>query len=135
MDTDETQDILLFQQYQNQLELISQQVALLDNLILEYERAKETIQEIVNVEKDKEILIPVGGDTFVFGSLKDKTKVITGVGGNVSIEKKITNAVPSLQKKIDDFRKEEERLIHLAQEIQGKIEVLTQKINKRKGEK
>ena len=135
MDTDETHDLLLFQQYQSQLELISQQVALLDNLILEYERAKETLQEIGNAEKDKEILIPVGGDTFVFGVLKDKTNIITGIGGTVSIEKKITNAVPSLQKKIDDFRKEEERLVNLAQEIQGKTEALTQKIKERRGEK
>jgi len=135
MDTDENQDILLFQQYQNQLELISQQVSLLDNLILEYERAKETLQEIGNAEKDKEILIPVGGDTFVFGSLKDKTTVITGIGGNICMEKKIITAVPTLQKKIDDFRKEEERLVNLAQDIQGKTEVLTQKIKERKGEK
>ncbi|GEM_PF-5106943 len=135
MDKDETQDILLFQQYQNQLELISQQVTLIDNLILEYERAKETLQEIGNTEKDKEILIPVGGDTFVFGALKDKTKVITGIGGNVSIEKRITNAVPALQKKIEDFRKEEDKLVNLVQEIQGKTEVLTQKIKERRGEK
>ena len=54
MDKDETPDILLFQQYQNQLELISQQVTLIDNLILEYERAKETLQEIDIAEKDKE---------------------------------------------------------------------------------
>jgi len=135
MDKDETQDILLFQQYQNQLELISQQVSLLDNLIVEYERAKETLQEIDIAEKDKEILIPIGGNTFVFGALKDKTKVITGIGGNISIEKKVTNAVPTLQKKIEDFRKEEEKLIHLAQEIQVKTEVLTQKIKEKRGEK
>ena len=135
MDTDETQDILLFQQYQNQLELISQQVGLLDNLILEYERAKETLQEIGNAEKDKEILIPVGGDTFVFGALKDNKKVITGVGGNVSIEKNVNNAIPALQKKIEDFRKEEEKLVNLAQEIQGKTEMLTQKNKGRRGEK
>jgi prefoldin alpha subunit len=135
MDNDETQDILLFQQYQNQLELISQQVSLLDNLILEYERAKETIQEIGNANKDKEILIPVGGDTFVFGALKDNTKVISGIGGNVSIEKQISNAVPALQKKIDDFRKEEEKLVQLAQDIQEKTEALTQKIRQKRGEK
>ena len=135
MDKDETQDILLFQQYQNQLELISKQVSLLDNLIVEYERAKETLQEIDIAEKDKEILIPIGGNTFVFGALKDKTKVITGIGGNISIEKKVTNAVPTLQKKIEDFRKEEEKIIHLAQEIQVKTEVLTQKIKEKRGEK
>jgi len=135
MDKDDTQELLLFQQYQNQLEMISQQVALIDNLILEYERAKETLQEIGNAEKDKELLIPIGGDTFVFGVLKDKTKVITGIGGNVSIEKKITNAVPALEKKIEDFRKEEEKLVNLAQEIQGKTEVLTQKIKEKRGEK
>jgi len=51
------------------------------------------------------------------------------------MEKKIITAVPTLQKKIDDFRKEEERLVNLAQDIQGKTEVLTQKIKERKGEK
>ena len=135
MEKDETHDILLFQQYQNQLELISQQVTLLDNLILEYERAKETLEEISNAEKDKEILIPIGGNTFVFGTLKDKTKVITGIGGNISIEKKINNTLTSLQHKMEEFRKEEEKLVKMAQDIQGKSEMLSQKIREQRGEK
>ncbi len=134
MEKDFSKEILLLQQYQDHIELISQQLSILENLIMEYERAKDTIDEIGSIEKGKEILIPVGGNTFVFGILGNKEKVITGIGGNISIEKKISGAITSLQSQIDTFRKEEENLLKIAQETQQKIDSLSQQI-KNKGEK
>ena len=134
MERDFSKEIALLQQYQDHIELISQQLSILENLIMEYERAKDTIDEIGSIEKGKEILIPVGGNTFVFGILGNKAKVITGIGGNVSIEKKISSAITSLQSQIDTFRKEEENLLKIAQETQQKIDSLSQQI-KNKGEK
>ena len=135
MGKDTSQDISILQQYQNQIELISQQMSLLENLIMEYERAKDTVEEIGNMEQGKEILIPIGGNTFAFGTLKEKNKVITGIGGNISVEKKINTAILSLQNQIDIFRNEEENLLKLAQETQQKIDNISQKIKSGKEEK
>lgn len=120
--------LLLHQQYRKQLEMIGAQVELLESTVGEYGRARDTIEEVGNAREGSEILVPIGGNVFIYSTLKDSSSVITGIGGNVAIEKKVDKAIDIIEKRIEDIRKEEKRLGELAQKLQLKLEEISTKI-------
>ncbi len=123
--------LLLHQQYRKQLEMIGAQVELLESTVGEYGRARDTIEEVGNAREGSEILVPIGGNVFIYSTLKDSSRVITGIGGNVAIEKKVDKAIDIIEKRIEDIRKEEKRLGELAQKLQLKLEEISTKIGEK----
>ncbi len=123
--------LLLHQQYRKQLEMIGAQVELLESTVGEYGRARDTIEEVGNAREGSEILVPIGGNVFIYSTLKDSSRVITGIGGNVAIEKKVDKAIDIIEKRIEDIRKEEKKLGELAQKIQLKLEEISTKIGEK----
>ncbi len=123
--------LLLHQQYRKQLEMIGAQVELLESTVSEYGRARDTIEEVGNAREGSEILVPIGGNVFIYSTLKDSSSVITGIGGNVAIEKKVDKAIDIIEKRIEDIRKEEKRLGELAQKLQLKLEEISTKIGEK----
>ncbi len=123
--------LLLHQQYRKQLEMIGAQVELLESTVGEYGRARDTIEEVGNAREGSEILVPIGGNVFIYSTLKDSSSVITGIGGNVAIEKKVDKAIDIIEKRIEDIRKEEKRLGELAQKLQLKLEEISTKIGEK----
>ena len=123
--------LLLYQQYRKQLEMIGVQVELLESTAGEYGRARDTIEEVGNAREGSEILVPIGGNVFIYSTLKDSSRVITGIGGNVAIEKKVDKAIDIIEKRIEDIRKEEKKLGELAQKIQLKLEEISTKIGEK----
>ncbi len=123
--------LLLHQQYRKQLDMIGDQVELLESTVGEYGRARDTIEEVGNAREGSEILVPIGGNVFIYSTLKDSSSVITGIGGNVAIEKKVDKAIDIIEKRIEDIRKEEKRLGELAQKLQLKLEEISTEIGEK----
>ncbi len=126
--------LLLYQQYRKQLEMIGVQVELLESTAGEYGRARDTIEEVGNAREGSEILVPIGGNVFIYSTLKDSSRVITGIGGNVAIEKKVDKAIDIIEKRIEDIRKEEKKLGELAQKLQLKLEEILKEIGEKYSE-
>ena len=126
--------LLLHQQYRKQLEMIGAQVELLESTAGEYGRARDTIEEVGNAREGSEILVPIGGNVFIYSTLKDSSRVITGIGGNVAIEKKVDKAIDIIEKRIEDIRKEEKKLGELAQKLQLKLEEILKEIGEKYSE-
>ena len=129
MEKEEIQrDMLLLQGYQERMDAVYQQVELIEGLLAEYRRARGTLEEINKAEKGNIFLVPIGGNIFLNAALGDNSKVLTGIGRDVVVEKHVGKALEFIDKRIKEFLKEEERLIKISQEIKGKVEELTQQI-------
>ncbi len=64
---------------------------------------ENTLNSIEDVEKNKDsgILLPLGSNVYVPGSLKDVKKIVVEIGANIVLEQDITNAKKTLEKRKD----------------------------------
>ena len=129
MEKEETQrDILLLQGYQERMDAVYQQVEIIEGVIAEYRRARTTLEEMSKTEKGRNFLVPIGGNVFLHASLGDNSTVLTGIGRDVIVDKPVGKALEFIDKRIEEFLKEEEHLIKISQEIREKVEELTNKL-------
>jgi prefoldin alpha subunit len=76
------------------------------------------------LEKEKEnadLLVPIGGNSFVKAKLANPDKVIVGVGAGVSIEKTLPEAKEITKKRLDDLNKTRLSLQQQFTQVAGKI--------------
>jgi len=119
--------LYLLQRYQEQAEQLYGEVEIIEKIIADYERAIETMQEMASIEHS-EILIPIGGNVFAYGNLKDTSKILVNVGRGVFVEKPVNAAIDIINKKIDDLKKSQEKLIKTVEEIRERMEEITERI-------
>jgi len=135
------------QQYMERLEQLDQQIKLLSqqrevalNAINETSRAISTLQEYKALKEDEELLVPIGGDTFLKAKAVDDKAAIIGVGSDVLIEKdtdrvieqlsdrakvieetgnKITSGIAELTQEAEALSKRLEELRHMSAQPSG----------------
>jgi prefoldin alpha subunit len=125
---DTEQGWFLLQQYRNQIEELYAQVELIERLVADYAKTLETLQELSNVS-DTDSLILLGGNTYAYGTLTRTDRVIVNVGRGTLIEKPVSGAIDTLQKKVEDLRKSQENVLQAAETIRVKMDDLYRRLN------
>ena len=120
-------NLYLLQRYQEQVEALYGEAEMIERLISEYNRTIEALQEMTNVDV-KETLVPIGGNTFVYGTLEDTKKVIINVGSGILIEKPVNAAIDTINKKITDLKKSQGNIMKTTEDIRLKMDNITQKL-------
>ena len=62
----------------------------------------------MRIEKEKEnteLLVPIGGNSYVKAKITDTNKVIVGLGAGVSVEKSLADAKSTLKERLDELGK------------------------------
>ena len=124
-------DIYMLQRHQEQIEDIYGQVELIERLIDEYERVNTTLIEIQKIEGEKEALMPIGGNIFLYANIKDTSKVLARVGGKIYVEKSVAKAIEFVNRRIEELRKNEENLVKTAREIRQKMDEISKRIKEK----
>ena len=88
--------------FRAQLESIAQNQQLIQISLEELERARETLNQYQTAKEGDELLVPIGGNSFVFAKVATNSKAIVGVGTGISVEKSMEEAI----KTMDDRSKE-----------------------------
>jgi len=78
---------------------------ILDAALSEINLALLTLKGIKTLDNDSEILIPIGGGSFVKARLSDSNNVVHSIGSGVSTEKTIELAQADFDNRISDFQK------------------------------
>lgn len=105
--------------YKAQLENLLEQQQLIRYSIEENLRAITTLKEIKAAGKGSEILVPVGGGSFIYAEVSSDEKVLIGVGSGISIEKNIEDAVQSLESRVKELQESLEKLEERRARIEG----------------
>jgi prefoldin alpha subunit len=71
--------------YEQQIELVSFTISEIDNAV-------EAVEALSKPDIGKETLIPIGANSFVYGTIPQTKRVIIGLGANVSAEVDVTDA-------------------------------------------
>lgn len=72
--------------YRNQLNAMIQQYQILSSSRNEHVRARESLEGIDRADPEAELLLPLGGEAFVRGSITRDAPVLIGIGSGVVVE-------------------------------------------------
>ncbi len=114
--------------YINQIETLRVNITNIDALISEYRTTITTLQNLKDLGKGKEVLLPVGRIAQVSAKLEAVEKVVVSIGSSISVELTFDEAVKQIEKEISALILLRQALEKTMVELYGKVEELTQKI-------
>ena len=117
----------LVEYYKEQLQSLEQQFSYLQAAVMDYNKAKITIEKIGESDEGTELLIPMGGGTFSFAKAKNTKKILTEIGAGIVMEKKPEDALKILDKRIEELEKNQETISNMSQNIQQQLREVSTK--------
>ncbi len=86
-------------------EALQQRISMVNTAITDLTYANATLDGIEKEKENAEMLVPIGGSSYVKVKLADPNKVIVGLGAGVSVEKTLTDAKATLKERLDELEK------------------------------
>lgn len=86
-------------------EALQQRIGMVNAAITDLTYANATLDGIENEKENAEMLVPIGGSSYVKVKLVDSSKVIVGLGSGVSAEKTLAEAKVALKERLDELEK------------------------------
>lgn len=134
-DDELTRYMVLIEQYKEQLTTLESQTSYLQAAITDYSKAKITLENLENADKESEILFPIGGNTFVEAKTKDSLKVLIDIGGGLITERTSDMAIKKIESRIEDLQKNQEKLVEMIQKLQAEATEVSAKAQQLMAEK
>ncbi|MCK5698239.1 MAG: prefoldin subunit alpha [Candidatus Aenigmarchaeota archaeon] len=124
MDKDMQGKMMELETFKGQLQQYQQQKSQIMMTVQEMMSAKATIDGIMDTKDGEEMIIPIGGGTFIRGTISDPKNVISSVGADIAVTKDVASAKKRIEEQI---KSAEESVANLDSEMQ-KIEMQAQDI-------
>lgn len=115
------EDLVRLEAYRNQLNALLQQHQLLSASRQDHLRARESLEGIDRAPPGTELLLPLGGETFVRGSVDLRAPVLIGIGSGVIVEMERPKVVELLAERA-------KRIEQAVREMEGQINTLDDRI-------
>jgi prefoldin alpha subunit len=109
---------------------IQSRIAMASAAIRDFNLSSTTIQGLEDLKKGSEILVPIGGGSYIKARVDDTDNVITNVGSGVSLEKARKDAAAFVEKNIAEIQKGGDQLQNQLVQVMRRIEVLRVEIQK-----
>jgi prefoldin alpha subunit len=91
---------------------LQQRISMVNAALTDINYANMTLDGIEKEKENSELLVPIGGSSYVKVKLADPNKVIIGMGAGVSVEKTLPEAKTTLKERLDEL----EKTMHAAQQ-------------------
>lgn len=86
-------------------ETLQQRISMVNAAITDLTYASMTLDGIEKEKENSEMLVPIGGSSYVKVKLAEPDKVIVGMGAGVSVEKTVAEAKVTLKERLDELEK------------------------------
>lgn len=84
-------------------DVLNQRLQLLASSISELRLAQRSLRDLKDIESGNPLLVPVGGGVFMDAQLGDISKVVVGVGADVSVEMDYEKAVEDIGERLQEM--------------------------------
>jgi len=84
---------------------LQQRISMVNAAITDLSYANMTLDGIEKEKENAELLVPIGGSSYIKVKLADSDKVIVGMGAGVSTEKTLSEAKVILKERLDELEK------------------------------
>lgn len=85
---------------QQRMELVQQQLGFVVDMLADKKQAHTAVKALQDASPGDEVLLPIGGGTFLNATLADTTKVIKGIGGDYATERSLVDALAELDEEV-----------------------------------
>jgi prefoldin alpha subunit len=119
--------MILIENYKEQLNSLDMQYSYLQAAIADYNKAKITLEQLIKADNGTEVLLPIGGSTFVSAVAKNTSKVLFDIGGGIVTEKTSEDAIKKIDKRIESLQQTQEKLSSMAQQLQTEATQVSEK--------
>ena len=86
-------------------ETLQQRIGMVNAAITDLTYANATLEGLEQEKENAQLLVPVGGGSYIKAKLSSSDKVIIGLGAGVSIEKTLPEAKSILKERLDELQK------------------------------
>jgi prefoldin alpha subunit len=124
------QKYMQYNLYKQQAQGLLKEISLLNQTMQNLTIAQEVLTNLNGAKKDSEILVPVGGNTFVKAKIADEKNVLSGVGADVILKKPIPEALKTITEQLENLKKTGEELGTKMKEIEDNMRDLEPEIQK-----
>lgn len=121
-------DLMRLDLYRNQLSQMLQQHQMISASRTDHVRARETLEGLDRTAIDPELLIPVGGDTFLRGSPRDSAHVLVGIGSGIVVEMERPKASQLLAERLTQLDQAAHDLETQMRSLEERITVLSSRL-------
>lgn len=122
------QSMATLEMHKAQLESLVQQQQIIQYSIEEYARAKSTLESYLKTEEGGEVLVPVGGNSYVFAKVSSSSQSLVGIGSGVTVEKPIPEALTTLEQRIQELTESNKRIGERMERIESESNKLSRKV-------
>lgn len=84
--------------------------------------ANVTLETLEKEKSDTELLVPIGGNSYVKAKLDNIDRVIVGIGSGVSVEKTLPDAKQTIKKRLEELNTARESFQNQFTQVALKIE-------------
>ena len=118
------------EQYKEQLNQLDMQSQYLQAALMDYNKAKLTLENLKKTDKDLEILLPIGGGTFIDTSTKKSPRVLVDIGSGLVSEKNYDDAIKKIDERVKNLEKTQEKLAQMIEQVQEEATEVSTKAQK-----
>jgi len=108
--------------YRAQLENLQKQQELLALSVEELMRARETMSRYQKAGKGAQVLVPIGGNAFLFGQITESERAILGIGSDVLVEEEVPKSIERLDLRIKALQEAAGSLAARAAELGERVQ-------------
>lgn len=114
------------QQYESQIKAFSSQLNMLEQVVADLARSKDTLVGMKEVKKGQEVLLPVGQYTQVHAKLTRPTKAMVAMGSGVTREMDLEPAIEKVSERLTEAEKTMESYAQSLQQMQQQYQALSE---------
>jgi prefoldin alpha subunit len=86
-------------------ETLQQRISMINAAMTDLTYANMTLEDVEQEKEDAELLVPIGGSSYIKVKLANPDKVVVGMGAGVSIEKTLPEAKAIVKERLDELEK------------------------------
>jgi prefoldin alpha subunit len=86
-------------------ETLQQRISMVNAAITDLSYANIALENLEKEKENAELLVPIGGSSYIKAKLTSHDKVIVGMGANVSIEKTLPEAKVLIKERLEELEK------------------------------
>lgn len=122
--------VVELQLMQGSAEQLQQRLELLRTAMTDLQVANTSLRALKELEEEAPILVPTGGGTYVNASLGDISKVIVGIGADVSVEMDLDGAIEDVAARLAEVDKAAQSVQQQLEQILGQMQIHQEWINR-----
>ncbi len=91
--------------FEQTAENLQQRLGMLNAALTDLSYAKATLESIETEKENADMLVPIGGSSYLSVKLASSNKVVVGLGSGVSVEKTLPEAKSIVQQRLEELQK------------------------------